>query len=463
MYRTKTVCGWLVIGIALTSPGNAHGQAGGRRKGGGGAGSTIEGDLLKGEGKFLKGASWYELRSSKARAKDADTQLKWEKWNKDLADESRQDFVDRASRKLANRNTRDANAGLALAEFERKLRENPSIDDVRSGDALNALLIDLSNPKITLSGPSSEDIALPQDFSLRHVVYRFVGARGGSRTSSMSGTVLDLQKLRAHDSWPLSLKMAALKQARDAYERAIRAVVGECKTGNLNLDSVLTLETAIAELKDGVGTIVPTGDGMRANATRFVSDLEKGAKMFKTLDFAQELVGDIEQHDAHTVLELLAFMRKFRLLFADTEKLPQYARLYEQLYSLLKQQKEKLGLKGEPLPPSNGDVAMVKAKPADRPDSSRIKAKEHLEKVKENLKDLKYPGRPKRAKSRDDALSTLDATIKDIDKGPSAAERLDKLRKQIESLQDVSTKSPSNVKNLKEATDSLAAAIKSLQ
>ena len=36
-------------------------------------GSTIEGDMLRGQGQFLKGMAWYELNAAKARELDAKT------------------------------------------------------------------------------------------------------------------------------------------------------------------------------------------------------------------------------------------------------------------------------------------------------------------------------------------------------------------------------------------------------
>jgi hypothetical protein len=463
MQRNKSICGWLVLGMALTSGGNVNAQAAARKKGGSGPGSTIEGDVLKGEGQFLKGMGWYELRSAKARAKDTETQLQWERWSNEIVNASRKEAADSALKKLAIRNTRDEKARRALAEHDRRLRENPTLDDVRSGDALNAILIDLFNPSVLSKSSRSDEVELPSEFSLRLVVYRFVTPHGNSKAGVPSNNVLDLQRLRAPENWPIYLRMEALKGERDTYEKAIGAVVTACKARNLNLDAVLALDRAIADLKKRVATTVPSDDGMRMQATRFVDDLGKAAKLFKTLDFAQELVGDIEEHDAHTVLELLAFMSKFRLLFGDTQNRPEAGRLYVKLYALFKQQTKALGLKDELVPKASADTTMAPAKSPARTASVAIKAKEYLERVKQNLADLKYARRPKKDTSRDDVLAELNAAIKEIDSGKSSKDRLEKIRKQIDALREISTKNSANVKNLKDATESFAAAIKILE
>jgi hypothetical protein len=49
------------------------------------------------------------------------------------------------------RNERQAGAKRRIAEREQRLRTKPTIDDIQNGDALNALLLDLSDPTISES------------------------------------------------------------------------------------------------------------------------------------------------------------------------------------------------------------------------------------------------------------------------------------------------------------------------
>ena len=62
-----------------------------------------------------------------------------------------------------------------------------------------------------------------------------------------------------------------------------------------------------------------------------------------TISFAEEMIADTHDHRAQTVSELLAFMRKYRLLFAAADKRPEDAEQYLRLYGLLRQQKELFG------------------------------------------------------------------------------------------------------------------------
>ncbi len=47
-------------------------------------GSTAQGDILRGQGQFLKGAAWYEINAARAREIDAKTAIEQERWNREV-------------------------------------------------------------------------------------------------------------------------------------------------------------------------------------------------------------------------------------------------------------------------------------------------------------------------------------------------------------------------------------------
>ena len=100
---------------------------------------------------------------------------------------------------------------------------------------------------------------------------------------------------------------------------------------------------------------VPTARNFRATAVQAVDALKKATGMFdaSTIGFAQEMIADTHNHRAQTVGELLAFMRKYRLLFASADKRPEDVEQYLQLYRLLRQQKDVFGEKVTGLPPES--------------------------------------------------------------------------------------------------------------
>jgi hypothetical protein len=63
-----------------------------------------------------------------------------------------------------------------------------------------------------------------------------------------------------------------------------------------------------------------------------------------TIDFAQEMIRDTQAHDARTVGQLLAFMRKYRLMFAAVDLGSVGFEGYTRLYAGVKNLKQRLGL-----------------------------------------------------------------------------------------------------------------------
>jgi hypothetical protein len=113
----------------------------------------------------------------------------------------------------------------------------------------------------------------------------------------------------------------------------------------LTLGVILELDKAVDALDARARTAVPIARNFRAAAVQTVDGMKKAAGMFdaSTIGFAQEMIADTHNHRAQTVGELLAFMRKYRLLFAPADKRPEDAEQYVRLYRLLRQQKDLFG------------------------------------------------------------------------------------------------------------------------
>jgi hypothetical protein len=100
-------------------------------------GSTMQGDILRGQGQFLKGAAWYELNAARARELDVKTAQAMDQWNREVYDAYQRELAGAAARRRSVRNERLADAKKRLAERQERLRTRPTDDDVQSGDALN--------------------------------------------------------------------------------------------------------------------------------------------------------------------------------------------------------------------------------------------------------------------------------------------------------------------------------------
>src|SRR5439155_511081 len=95
-------------------------------------------------GLTYRGAAVLYLNAAKARSIDADTRMRFDQYVYHSLQEYNRQRALRLAGKAANRNAN-------LAEILRRLQENPSESDVTGGDALNIVLGELSDPRISPS------------------------------------------------------------------------------------------------------------------------------------------------------------------------------------------------------------------------------------------------------------------------------------------------------------------------
>ena len=152
-----------------------------------GPGSTPKGDILRGEGVYLRGRGIYELYSAKARRVDAGTEIMIQNWNKQVYDAYLRERAGRYRHKKNLNNAQQAAAKQARDATEERLRTSPTDEDVVSGEALNALLVDLSDPMLSSASWRKAPVALPPEISIRSLFFRFA-PRLGDKNAGRSAT-----------------------------------------------------------------------------------------------------------------------------------------------------------------------------------------------------------------------------------------------------------------------------------
>jgi hypothetical protein len=311
-----------------------------------GPGSTPQGDMVRGEGVFLQGLGWFELNDAKAAAQNADTMMKLERWNREVQLAYRKEYNAAAEREMTKRRMNDSARKQFLAEREARLRDKPTPEDIQKGDALNALLTDLSDPTIHESSWRGAKVALPPELSIRNLAFQFAAKPGAKGSQELSRSLIALGRLDTEGRWPIYLAGDGLKAEREAYEAAYRSVRDKSLAGKLGIEEVLRLDGQVEKVRIKAASVVPVERGFRSFATKYVLTIKEASRMFDadTIGFAQEMIADTHRHEAHTVGELLAFMRKYRLLFTAADKAPGGAEMYSRLYGLMREQEELLGI-----------------------------------------------------------------------------------------------------------------------
>ncbi len=330
-----------------------------------------------------------------------------------------------ARKKNQSKQAYDAQVAQAQAKAIR-LRSQPDADDVIRGDALNALLLDLSDPRFTDSEWRGSKVALPEGLSIRGIVFRFAPKPGAKGSESLSRGVIALARLDVQE-WPIVLRDGKLDAERKAYEAAYRKVRDECVAADLSLPTVLGVTQAIKALKGKATAVVATDLGFRKAAVQYVDQLDEATQMFHadTVEYASEIVKDTQEHDAATVGELLAFMRKYRLKFGGAEGVPGGADAYGQLYAALRQQKEALGIKDAPAP---------EARPAALPDDEMI---DKIVAALTYVDHLDFKGNKERKPHKDGASAALNRAREAIKAKRSPKEDLLDARKHMQALREI--------------------------
>jgi hypothetical protein len=334
--------------IGLASGAGAWGQSGG------GFGTTVQGDAFRNEGRFLRGMAWYELSEARANAIQAEAVIAWNRavqadYNFYLNEEAR-----RSAAKRAASNERVAEATRRLETLRRRWREQPTVEDIRSGVALNALASDLADPKFTVANWRGASVELPSEVTIQSLAFRFANAPRLKLPARLAPSTVAVGRMKG-DRWPVSLRRVDLEGERAAYQRAVAAVVAACAAGkSLRVPEVDTVRDTLFALKDKAAGAVPANGGQRKQAMAFLDQLDEATKIFLDREFAEELIRDVELHKAKTVGELLGFMKKYRLLFAEGDENPEVWAVYKTLYGLLRSQKASLDVVNAN-PPEKGD------------------------------------------------------------------------------------------------------------
>ena len=180
------------------------------------AAQTAEGATLRGGGAYLKGLGWYNLNTAQANAINTATAIKWQRELRRIVSENNE----LQARKAAGKALRIEDVKHRRLEREQQLRTNPTGEDVASGEALNVLLFDLTDPDFTTDNWLKKQVALPKEMSVKDLVFAFVPSSTSSASSKALGKgVIALSRLDLHDRVPTALSADALESERAAYEQ----------------------------------------------------------------------------------------------------------------------------------------------------------------------------------------------------------------------------------------------------
>ena len=160
-------CPLIVLLFSLSTHATAHAQGWGWDAWGGWA-STPDTSLAQGMGHFYQGLGIFNAQTAIAHSIDADTVMRW---NDDLHhanDEALRRYV--AKRRENSRNIRAQNDAINT-----RIRDNPTVRDIEMGDALNAAVNQLTDPKVSSAALRAASARIEAKI-IQEIAFRNAGA-----------------------------------------------------------------------------------------------------------------------------------------------------------------------------------------------------------------------------------------------------------------------------------------------
>jgi hypothetical protein len=286
-----------------------------------GPGSTVQGDIARGMGVMAYGMGSFNLSTAMANSINTDTAIKWNQYvYLSLEEDNRKKAIHRAARIARNKE----NYELILA----RIRESPNLADLRTGDALNAVLEQLLDPKLDPSSLRRSNVPLAGP-TIRKIPF----------LHASEAATFSMLRLNVKNDWPLALRGENFARERRAYERAIDNALEQDIEGKLSLDAVVAVQSAVEDLQYKADRVIPQASrDLSLQAKNYLKKLANTAQMLKS-PVVEDVLAAVEKYPGTTVGDLLAFMQRYNLRFgaADT---PDERELYRTLYISLRVQRD---------------------------------------------------------------------------------------------------------------------------
>jgi len=286
-------------------------------------GSTLEGDMLRGWGIAAFGAGYYNANTALACAIEADT---WMRLNQ-YAYESLLEADRRRAIRLAAQHQRAIDARKAI---ETRLVDHPEPGDIYRGDSLNALARMIDSMGIQPSVQRATRVGVPggllREISLMH---------------GPTKVVVSVGRLDVREKWPRILRDAVFARAREQFETALDGVLAEASSRPPVLTTLDALGKAVDSLQRTFLASTRTADSEdRRHGRVFLDQLAVTVRALRDAK-SRQLLADVVGYLGTSVADLLSFMDRNDLRFARAET-PRERELYEDLYALLSQHRNRL-------------------------------------------------------------------------------------------------------------------------
>jgi hypothetical protein len=300
---------------------------GGGGYGFGGWSATPDGDIARGMGSFVAAEGVYNYDTATANSINADTVMRVNEYLYQSQLEANRNFWAYENRKVGRSNAAQATALATMA----RVRDNPTESDIDSGAALNAVLDQLSDPKILNGSALRLANAKIEARLIRDIPFR----------DATDAITITLSQLTDDKSWPETLRAPEFAEPRAAYMKAVADALEEDKNGDLAPATIQRVRQTVADLYRRVNETIPkTRQPDHLVATNYLKGLAGFSRMLEKSNF-EKVLAELEKIETTTVGNLIAFMHTYNLRFGAATT-PSQKEAYRQLYTVMVATREKL-------------------------------------------------------------------------------------------------------------------------
>jgi hypothetical protein len=304
---------------------------------GGWGASTPIGDAAQGAGMYAMGAGMYNLNTAQAMSINADTVMRFNDYVANAALESMYMYNSRKAANIAH------NKAMYNAQ-QQKIRENPDRIDIESGNALNAAVDDLNNPKIGSSALRAATTPVPAS-----LVAEMPFVYASERVTFM------LDDLRNTVKWPDVFEHPRFKEDEKTFDELRARIRKEADAGDVKPKTLRDANNFLESLRAKVEAY-PLADPLdQKDALNFVTACSALIGMLQKPDIQPALL-DLRKLTDTTIGNLLGFMHAYNLRFGAATT-PKERQAFQRLFAILDQTRDEVlaaaGIKGFPTGKTN--------------------------------------------------------------------------------------------------------------
>jgi len=291
--------------------------------GGWGGGATVQGDIARGLGFYNIGAGVYNLDTAQAASINTDTVIRWNQYLwLSQQEANRREYLRMAQRQRLNNATGDA--------IYKRLRDNPTPSDVHSGNALNLVLDQLTDPRIHTSALRTANEPMAGDL-IDDIPFE----------NAAEAVALSLNQLTAKNDWPAALQGPEFGQDRLDWTNALNEALREIgRDEQISRETLSEIRAVATRIKNKFESAPPKDPVERGEARNYVKTLLGLSRMLQNPRLEKTLAA-LKNHPKTTLGGLLGFMHTYNLRFGPATT-PEQRNIYDDLYPKLTAQRDRV-------------------------------------------------------------------------------------------------------------------------